>query len=180
MRSACNRVACVALLASGLGGLAASAEGGETRHSDHYVTKNEIAKLEKDGVTRLMIGGACQGRDYDNVRGRSDSVGYPAGPHIKSMNGAATLTFDLCVTSSAFPSPEQSRRINELSEKVDVALNLLQCLSTDSEKRRLLSLERPATVHISCNSNLDSDRARKIAAEVESERPHLRIDVQQW
>ena len=165
-------------IALSLGLLSAWADEGKTRYYTRYINRNEVAKLVRDDVTHVVVSG-----NYSDGNGGGGTTGrprleYPSTTHVQTMNGAKGIGFDIFPISSAFPSPEQTKRINSLHETIRVVVAVEQCLSTESEKNRLLGFERPIDVRVECHSNLAADRALKLAAEIMNQKKHIRVIVE--
>ncbi len=139
----------------------------------HYPTPLEIDRLLDQGLTSLEIRGG-----YDPVIGVFARIEYPSSSHADNLKLLSSIPVHLVTNAGAYPSRKAIQRLNDLENNVKLSVIIEGCLSSATERNRILQFERPAAITIQCNTVRETVRAEKIAAGIHQQNENVRITIE--
>lgn len=138
----------------------------KVRYLTYYPSPQTAQELKRDNVEKLIV----------QAQTRAQMIGYPSSKNVTTLNSLAPMEIEIFMEGS-YPSASNVKDINRLEEHIVPSLRIDKCLSSESERARLMGFNRGIGVTILCPTQDQYERAQRLADEIQSKKPFIKIEV---
>lgn len=140
--------------------VAAGADHG-TVYMDRYPSSSDVRRMQRQGITSLVISPVDR-------PGSPASLNFPDQAKVNRLNDFDQAAITVHAVTSSYPDPAP---LNKLKAHVAVEGVIDNCLTSSSEKARLLKIRRAVSVTVLCRTDNQVAKAERLAAEINGDSP---------
>lgn len=140
----------------------------------HYPTNSETKKLLNSTVNHIVL------ESFYSAGHTTARVGYPGNQDLKNLNKLDMMDIEIYLDAGSYPSTNARKRLNKLGNHISLDMVINQCLTSNTNEKKLAQITKKANVTIYCPTSKSYIEAEERVIEIEknNKMPNLNISVE--